>query len=392
MMPGMAGGQAGAVAPDVIVVGLGAMGSMALWQLAARGARVLGFEQFEPGHDRGSSHGESRIIRTAYFEGPAYVPLARAAWTRWQALEAATGTPLLVPSGGLMVGTPDSSVVAGTLAAAAEHELPVRRLDTTALRAEFPQHVVADGVVAVAEQEAGVLRPEAGVRAAVTAARGLGAAVQTGSAVTAVLPDADRPGVLAGGREVRARHVVVTAGAWLGRLVPQLAGTLRVVRRVMAWFPVDDPTAYAPGRFGVFVRDDGDGPAWYGFPSMDGRTVKFALHHGDGLDEIVDAATGARAAEALDEQRLTAFARRLSGVSPRPERMATCMYTMTPDENFLVGRRRDLPGVTLLGGFSGHGYKFAPVLGSAAADLALDGGTTWDLSLFDPGRFETARL
>jgi sarcosine oxidase len=372
---------------DVVVVGLGAMGSATLWALARRGVRAVGVEQFEPGHDRGSSHGESRIIRTAYFEGEQYVPLVRRAWTLWRELEQATGEPLLTRTGGLTIGRADSALVTRTLAAAAVHDRAVERLDGAALRQRFPQHVVGDAAVGLLERDAGILRPEAGVRAAVTAAVAAGASVVTGSAVDAVVPDADRPRVVVGDTEIRARHVVVAAGSWASRLVPDLAGALRVVRRVMGWFVAADPAPYDAARFPLFLRDDGDGPVWYGFPTRDGRTVKIAEHQSRRPDEPADPQVGVRPPDAADARVLAEFAGRLRGLGAEPDRMRACMYTMTPDEHFVVGRRAGLPGLTLLAGFSGHGFKFAPALGEAAADLAIDGATDAPIGLFDPERF-----
>jgi sarcosine oxidase len=192
--------------------------------------------------------------------------------------------------------------------------------------------------------------------------------------------------VIVGDTEIRARHVVVSAGSWASRLVPDLTGSLRVVRRVMGWFAAGDPAPYDAARFPVFLRDDGDGPVWYGFPTRDGRTVKVADHFGARPDEPADPQVGVRPPDAADARVLAGFAGRLRGLAAEPDRMRACMYTMTPDEHFLVGRKAGLPGVTLLAGFSGHGFKFAPALGEAAADLATDGRTDAPIELFDPER------
>jgi sarcosine oxidase len=383
---------AAALDADVAVVGLGAMGSLALWRLARRGVRVIGIDQFPPGHDRGASHGESRIIRTAYAEGAAYVPLLRESWRLWAELEQATGQRLVTRCGGLWLGPPDSETVAGAVASAREHGLEHEVLDAAALRSRWPQHRLELGVVGCVEPNAGVVFPERGVRAAVRAAEAAGATVAVGAPVTALVPDPDRPRLRLGDRTLSAGHIVVACGAWTSRLVPALASRLRVLRRVMGWFAADDPGAFAPARFPVFIRSavqDPAGRVWYGCPQLDGATVKVGLHVWPDIDEPVDPGLGARPPDAADARRLGAVvADALAGLRAAPVRMAACTYTVSPDRHFLVGRRRDLPGLTLLAGFSGHGFKLAPVVGEIAAQLALTGGAQPPVALFDPHRFD----
>jgi len=383
-----------AASTDVAVVGLGAMGSHALWRLARRGVRATGVEQFTPGHDRGSSHGESRIIRTAYAEGAGYVPLVLHAWRLWDELEARSGRRLLERCGGLTLGTPSSPMVRGASASASEHGLRHELLSSSGLRKRFPQHRVDDDTVGFFEAAAGVVRPEGGVVEAVRAARAAGAEVLEGETVLEIVPDGDRPAVRLADRTLVARHVVVAAGAWVPRLLPGLDLRLRVVRRVQAWFGTPSLEAFSPRSFPVFVRDDpgGDG-AWYGCPSLDGATVKVALHSWPGIDEPVDPVQGPRPPDAADAERVAAIvAATLPDLRPRPVRMKSCMYSLTPDQHFAVGQRRDLPGLTLLAGFSGHGFKFAPVLGEIAAQLALTGTTDLPIELFDPHRFDALPL
>jgi sarcosine oxidase len=379
---------------DVVVVGLGAMGSHALWRLAKRGVRVTGVEQFAPGHERGSSHGESRIIRTAYAEGAGYVPLVLHAWRLWDELEGESGQRLLERCGGLMLGTASSPMVRGALESAGAHGLRHELLTSSELRARFPQHRVDDDTVGFYEVGAGVVRPERGVVEAIRAARAAGAEVLEGSRVLEIVPGGDRPAVRLADRTLVARHVVVAAGAWLPRLVPALDLRLRVVRRVQAWFEAAVPQAFAPRSFPIFVRNQpgGDG-AWYGCPSLDGVTVKVALHEWPDIDEPVDPVEGPRPPDRADAEQVTAIVEAtLPDLRPRPVRMKSCMYTLTPDHHFAVGQRRDLPGLTLLAGFSGHGYKFAPVLGEVAAQLALTGATDLPVQLFDPHRFDDLAL
>lgn len=391
---------AGHVDVDTVVVGLGAMGAQALWRLARRGVDVMGVEQFVPGHDHGSSHGESRIIRTAYLEGADYVPFVKEAWRAWAELEEAAGAELVVRSGALMLGPPDSAAVLGSIAAAQAHGLAYRRLSRADLTELHPQHAVRPGEVGVFEEAGGAVRPEAAIRAAVRLAGEAGARVATGTAVTRIEPGPDRPRLWVGETEIRARRVVVTAGAWLARLLPGMAGLgggLRVERRVLGWFRVTDPSLHPSGAAPVFARDESDGTLWYGFPSLDGgRTVKIGIHsEAPGADnegaqwgEPVDPDAGPRPPDAADGHRLGALAAGLRGVDHTPERMASCMYTMTPDEHFLIGHREDLPGLVLAGGFSGHGFKFSSAVGVALADLAQHGTTAMPISMFDPHRWD----
>ncbi len=375
---------------DVVVVGLGAMGSQALWRLAHRGVRVLGLERFRPGHDRGSSHGESRVIRSAYSEGANYVPLIQRAWTLWDELARISGEPVVTRTGGLMIGTPDAPMVAGALRSAEVHGLEHELLSAADLRHRFDQHRVDDDMVGFHERAAGVLRPELAIRTAVRAALAAGAEVRADTTVHAVRADPYRPVVSIDGRDITARHVVVAAGAWLPRLAPALAEHCTVTRRVMGWFRPRRPEAYTPDRFPVFLRDDRTGRVtWYGCPALEQGTVKVALHTDPSLTETVDPDSGPRPGDGDDAAALSRIvADTLPGLDPQPDTLVSCMYTVTPDEHFLLGGRPDLPGLTLLGGFSGHGFKFASAVGEIAAELATTGRSTLPVGMFAPDRFE----
>ena len=375
---------------DVIVVGAaGTMGAAALWQLAVRGVDVLGIDRFDPGHDRGSGHGESRIIRTAYFEHPSYVPLVRSSWRLWRELETDTGASVLTRTGALMVGPADGVLIKGALGAAAEHRLSHTVLDPEECAARFPQHPLEPGEVALLEPDAGVLRPEAGIRAMAAAAVSAGARLVTGQVVDGLATGEHGASVQAGGQTFSARHVVLCAGAWTPVLLPELASTLQVERQVPMWFATTDPSAYAPERFPVFVRQLPNG-FLYGFPALDGQTVKVGLHHGGA---ITTADTVDRTIRPADTQALSAVVRRvLPGLAPEPVRGAVCLYTNSPDDHFVVGALPGRPNLTLISACSGHGYKFAPVLGQVAAKLASDGRTEQSITLFDPARlFEPDR-
>ena len=371
---------------DVLVVGLGAMGSMALWRLARRGARVVGFDRFEPPHALGSSHGESRIIRTAYYEGPGYVPLVREAFGLWRELEAESGDTILTMTGALMIGSPSSDVVAGALASAKEHGLEHEVLDGTQVGRRFARHRLVDDEVAVYEEAAGFVRPEAGIAAALGRARALGAGIVTGLPVEHVEPKAGGVQVRAAGRTWQGRHAVVCAGAWNSAgLVDGLDMKLEVTRQCMVWFRPRTPALHSPEAAPVFVHDIGGSPALfgYGFPSVDGETVKVGVsartapQNPDTIDRAINKA---------DLDTAAGYVRTaLPDLDPTPVRAVVCLQENSPDRHFVVGAVA--PGITVLAGFSGHGFKFAPVIGDIAADLALEGTTSRSIEPFSPQRF-----
>jgi sarcosine oxidase len=369
---------------DVLVAGVGTMGSMALWRLARRGVAAVGVERFEPGHDRGSGHGESRMIRSAYYEGPEYVPLVAAAFPLWRELEREARVDLLTMTGALMIGRPESALVAGALRSARGHGLVHQVLDRAAAKSRYPQHRLDDGEVMLWEEAAGVLRPERAIVAAAERAEALGARLLRRTAVTSIEVGHEGVVVRAGAETLRARHLVLTVGPWLGRLLPEPGLPLQVERQVMTWFAAPEPGAFGPDRFPVFIHEV-DGVDGYGLPSLEGDRVKVAIHHGG---RTVDPDQPDREVSRSDLEPVEELvAATLPGLVPRAVDARVCLYTNTPDAHFLVGPAPGLPGVTLLGGFSGHGFKFAPVMGEIAADLALEGRTAWPVAGFSPDRF-----
>jgi sarcosine oxidase len=369
---------------DVAVVGLGAMGSMAAWRLASRGARVVGFDRYEPPHTMGSSHGQSRIIRSAYYEGPGYVPLVREAFDLWRQLESESGEGMLTMTGALMIGPPDSELVAGSLLSAREWGLEHEVLQPADVHRRFPRYRLRDDEIAVYDVAAGFVRPEKGVSAALGRAVALGAEIHAGTAVEQVEPGIVR----ADGRTWQAGHVIVCAGAWNPTgLLPQLDMALEVTRQCMVWFRPRTPELHTPEAAPVFVHGTtGDAIHAYGFPSVDGETVKIGVsgdhgpEHPDEIDRVV------HPADIEPAVRYAAMA--LPDLDPEPARSVICLQENSPDRHFVIGTLE--PGLSVLGGFSGHGFKFAPVIGDVAADLALDGGTSRPIEQFAPTRFAKA--
>lgn len=373
------------MATKVAVVGLGAMGSAALWRLAERGASVIGFEQYFAGHSLGSSHGESRIIRQAYFEDPAYVPLVLESYGLWHDLEQRSGRRLLIQTGGLMVGGSQSEVVSGALRSAVMHGLRHTVLERADLRRRFPQFSVPDDAVGVHEPDAGALLPELCVQTQIDAARTAGAEVRLGTRVLQVEQVAEGVRVVTGDGDVVVDRAVIAGGAWNEELITGLDLPLAVERQVVAWFRPGDVRPFAPGVFPVFLLEIPSGQQYYGFPSLDGGTVKVARHHGG---DVSHAHTIDRTVHDEDLAIIRSLAHEaFPGLGGDIVNASVCMYTNTPDEHFAIGVHPGMERIVVLAGFSGHGFKFSPAVGDVAADLVLDGTSRRDLRLFDPGRF-----
>jgi sarcosine oxidase len=370
---------------DVIVVGLGAMGSAAAAHLARRGVRVLGLEAFARGHALGSSHGESRVIRLAYWEHPDYVPLLRRAYALWHELEAASGQQLFIQTGGLFIGARDSMLVQGTLDSVRTHNLSYRMLDADDLRREHPLLQVRDSDVAIYEDPAGLLLPERCVEAHAALAEAAGAELRYAEPVLDW--SVDRAGVVvstAAGRYT-AERLVITAGPWLNRVM-KLDLPLHPERVPMFWMQPTVPIeAFAAERFPIWLMDTGEPGLFYGFPHLEWPGVKLARHH-SGVP--CDPQTIIRDIQPADEAPIRAFVRRYLPALDGPVLHArACMYTNTPDEHFLVDRHPDFDNVTYAGGFSGHGFKFSTVIGEILADLTLHGRATPEAEFLRAARF-----
>jgi len=359
---------------DVIVVGTGGIGSAALYHAAAAGHKTLGLDRFEPGHALGSSHGQSRLIRQAYYEHPDYVPLALRSYELWHALEARLGRQLLHDCGLLEVGPEQGELVTGVLRSAREHGLVVERLDVEEAGRRFPGFRFEPDWVALYEPAAGWLEVENCVVAHLDAARALGAELRTGE--TVVSWQASRLGV-----EVRtdrgtyhAAALAVCAGPWAGSLLAELRLPLEVVRKPQYWFrPLSADFRADRGAPG-FLYETPEG-SFYGFPELEPWGMKVAEHSGGRV--VADPLSVDRELDANDEQRVERFLRRhLPGAAGPLAHHAVCMYTLSPDRHFVVDRHPDWPNVSFVAGLSGHGFKFAPVLGQAAVELACSGPTS----------------
>jgi len=377
---------------DVIVAGVGGMGSAAAYHLARRGRSVLGLERFTIPNEMGSSHGASRIIRLAYFEHPSYVPLLRRSYELWRELEREWGEQLLQMTGCLHLGAPGTTVFDGCLRSCHEHGLEHEVLDSAAVMRRFPAYRLPAEMMAVLEAEGGFLLPEKCIEAHAAGARAAGADLRPGEALLSWE-------AIQGGVRVRteqgsyeAARLVLTAGSWNGKLAADLAPLLQPERQVLAWLEVARPELFEQAAFPVFVMEAAEG-MYYGFPLFSGGPPGLKLGRFHHLREPADPDLLDRAgAGPADEDVLRTFAARyLPEGAGRALAMKVCMFTNTPDEHFLIDLHPDLPQVVVGAGFSGHGFKFCSVVGEILADLAIDGGSRHDTALFDVGRFIAGR-
>lgn len=355
---------------DVIICGLGAMGSAVAWQLARRGRRVLGFDRFEPPHGLGSSHGGSRIIREAYFEHPAYVPLVQRAYELWHEIEERTGRTLLHRTGGLMVGPPDGTVAGGARRSAERHGLPFETLSAAEVRRRFPGLRPDDDAVAILEPRAGYLSPEACIDAQLALAREAGAELRFGEPVVSWSADGDGVVVRTPDGERRAGRLVITAGAWSAGLTSGLELPLAVERVVVCWFePRAHPDRFRPDRLPVWVAEYETDRIMYGIPDA-GDGAKAGLHHQGRAAAVETIDRDAHPAD-LDALRgpLRRFAPDLDG---RLRRAEVCMYTNTPDHHFIIDVHPLHPQILIAAGFSGHGFKFSSAIGDLIARAVVD--------------------
>ncbi len=377
---------------DAIVLGLGAMGSAAAYHLAARGKRVLGLERFGAAHNLGSSHGDSRIIRQAYHENSNYVPLLRRAYELWERLERDAGVSIMRQTGGLMIGPPGSSVVEGAIASALQHGLAHEVLNAKELRTRFPVLRPRADETAMYEAVAGYLRPEAAIHAHLRLAETCGAELHFHEPVEQWTANASGDGVKVNtGRGCyEASRLIVAPGAWAAKLLSEMQLSFAVQRHAMCWFePVADANGFEPDRFPIYIWDVDGRNVFYGFPATGrGEGVKAAMHSG-GENCTADSVNRQVSDADVDEVRshLETFIPALNG---RLLRAATCLYTLTPDEHFVVTTHPIYPQVSVAAGFSGHGFKFSSVMGELLADLAIDGRTGHPIEFLSPERFIAA--
>jgi|HigsolmetaAR202D_1030399.scaffolds.fasta_scaffold00430_8 sarcosine oxidase len=375
---------------DVIVVGLGAMGSATAYELAQRGSRVLGLERFTPAHSFGSSHGRSRIIRQAYMEHPDYVPLVLRAYELWEKIERDAQQHLLTRTGGLMLGPSDSQVVAGSLESAKTYQLAHEMLDSAEIRRRYPMFHTKPDTIGLYAPNDGFLVPEACIQAYLSQAERYGAELHYQEPIVEWKANEHGVEVRTERGQYQAEKLVLTVGAWAPQLLQDLGLPLQVERRVLYWFqPLEDISAFAPERFPIYIWEYAPGEDFYGFPAQGGEPggLKVAFHtpirQSVCTPETIDRTVYPEEIAAM-RALLAEFMPSLNGELLST---ATCMYTLTPDQHFVIGKHPQYERVVLASPCSGHGFKFASVIGEILADLARDGTTRQPIELFNIERF-----
>jgi sarcosine oxidase len=370
---------------DAIVIGAGGMGSAVLYHLARRGVRVLGLEQFHPNHELGSSHGVNRIIRLAYAEDPAYVPLLYRAYELWREMEQRVGEQLLYVTGGIDAGLPDSATVEGSLRSCHTHHLSHEVLDAAALKQRFPGCGFPKELIAVFQPDAGFLLAERCVMTHVKAAQDLGAEVHYQERVLQWEASAGDVWVRTDRDRYRAERLVIAAGPWASSLVPLLADLAVPERQVLMWSQPVQPELFRPGAFPVFVLDVPEG-LLYGTPIFEIPGFKIGRYHH--LHQQVDPDRMDRECHPEDERVLREVIRRYFPDADGPTlSLKTCIFTNSPDGHFIVDLHPESSRVLVAAGFSGHGFKFSNVVGEVLSEFVVSGGTQRDMSLFRLNRF-----
>lgn len=372
---------------NVIVVGVGSMGSAACYHLARRGVRVLGLEQFDVPHSLGSGHGYSRMIRLAYFEHPDYVPLLRRSYALWDELQAELRRDVIHVTGGLMVGPPGAEVVEGSIRSVREHGLPHDILDAAETRKRFPQFVIPEDYKILHDHKAGLVLPERAIAGYAELAMRRGAELHGRETVVEWKAEADGVTVRTSKGTYSAGKVIFCGGAWTSRLVSELGVPLTVTRQPLVWVWPKKPELFGLGRMPVWIMEHRDRSNHYGFPMLpDNPGLKLATHVRGSVVTDPDALD--RQPRDADEQAIRPMLRNHLPEADGPVlSVRICLYTNSPDGHFIVDRHPRHANVLLACGFSGHGFKCASAIGEALAELALDGKSRLPLGFLGLSRF-----
>lgn len=369
----------------VAVIGVGSIGSMTLWQLAKKGIEAVGFEQFGIAHDRSAAGGESRMFRTAYMEGAEYVPLLKKSRELWEELEGETGYNLLTLNGGLMIGPKESIKMKNVIQSVHNFDINHEVLNAEEAKIRFPQHTLNSDDIMVLDKEAGYMRPELAVFAAAERAEALGAVIHRHTVVEQIKELSDRVKIVANGETYDFDQVIVTAGPWTTKLFPELKENLTPRKIVMTWYPTDKIDHYRSDVFPVFGRM-GEGINFFGIPTLEGTMVKVGS-----VDTFGDVEDPDNLTRDIHLSELTninnAVQNYLPGLRSDPVRISVHMDGYTTDEHAVVGIVPNLKRTFIMGGYSGHGFKLAPVMGKIGLDLIETGKTTFNITHLRPERF-----
>ncbi|MFS0647514.1 N-methyl-L-tryptophan oxidase [Siminovitchia sp. 179-K 8D1 HS] len=375
---------------EIGVIGLGAMGSMALWQLAKEGVSVIGFEQFGIGHDRSASGGETRVFRTAYKEGSNYIPFLKDAYKLWRELEDETGNDLLQLTKGLIIGDPELGSIKNVMKSINEYNLAHEILGKEEAEHRFPQHWLFPNEQMIVDEMAGYLRPQYSIISAVLRARDLGAAVYSHTCVDSLKYEEDGVSIYANGEVFHVGKVIITAGPWAAKFNKEFASSVQVRRLVNSWFLPKDKKQFNEQKFPVFTRES-DGISYYGFPSVDGCMVKIGVFSTE-KDQISGPESLDRSVSIDEVKVFSEFVKKyLPDLHCDPSRVNAYMEIYTKDGHPIIGKIPGNDNIIILTGFSGHGFKMAPVMGKIGAQLAIKGNTEYPIELFTPSRFVKTR-
>lgn len=370
---------------DSIVIGLGAMGSSALFHLARRGQKVLGLEQFDIPHEKGSYHGMTRIIRLAYYEHSSYVPLLLRAYELWDDLERLSGAKLLFVTGSVDAGPADGPVFQGSLASCLEHHLPHEILTSAQLTRRMPGYRLPEDTMALFQPRGGFLLPEICVSQHVMQAHAHGADIHARERMIDWEPQGDGVKVVTEASVYTADRLVIASGAWIGKVLPALQSLAVPERQVLAWIQPHRPELFTPDRFAVFNVTTEEG-RYYGLPIYNVPGFKLGRYHH--RNEQVDPDTLDRNAYEEDTRLLHDFTKRYFPEAAGPVvSLRVCMFTNTPDEHFVLDLLPGYPQVVVASPCSGHGFKFSSVVGEILADLAQKQSTAHDISIHRASRF-----
>lgn len=362
---------------QTIVIGVGSMGSATCWHLAKRGQKVLGLEQFTAPHTRGSHAGQSRIIRKAYFEHPDYVPLLERAYENWHAFERETGTQLYHKTGIAYFGRSDNENIMGIRTSAQLYGVPIENWTYDKYKKQYPQFRVPSDFDAIFEPDAGYVIPEETISTYIREARKHGAVIRMNTPVTGWRKESDGVRVVTNGEDFTADNLIITSGAWSSRMLPEFPMELKVTRQLLAWVSVSDQDHFTEKNFPCWFVEDPALGTFYGFPIVQGNgpTGLKLAHHSPGVPADPDEEDGNVPANELE--KLQEFlSRYLPDAGPEVVHTKTCLYTYSPDSHFIIDKLQGSDGTVIFAcGFSGHGFKFVPVIGEALADLAMNGET-----------------
>ena len=364
---------------DVLVIGLGAHGSSALYHLSKTGKKVAGIDRYTPPHVYGSSHGQSRIIRQAYHESPFYVPLVQAAYPLWEEIERETGKTLLLKTGGLLLGSPDGTLINGARSSAEMHGVAYEYLNDSDMRRRFPAFRPEAGTVGVWEKDAGILFPEECIRAWLAGAAANKASLYCNEMVLGIVPRSDAVEVRTDKGIHVAAKVIVSAGAWMGTLLPELQLPLTIERQVVCWFrDKKSRNRFLPSAMPVYIWEYGPGEFFYGFPDL-GEGIKIGFHH---AGRQIRAEELRQDADPAEIRAIEDIAARYLDIEPVFRDSSVCMYTNTPDEHFIIDTYPGCEKILIASPCSGHGFKFSSLIGKILSEMATDRPVGFDLSPF----------